>query len=83
MSNVVRRFEERDLCHIVEVNNNYYYVDSCKIICREYETIVFKCNERGEVESYMPVYTEYHKNALIMEDRHKLIIEHLEDYIGG
>ena len=82
MSQIIRRMEERDLGHIVEVDNQYYYVDSTETIDLGYETMVFECDERGEVENWAnSLYVEWHINEESMVDRHNYICEHLEEYL--
>ena len=82
MSNLIRRMEERDLCHIVKANDKYYYIDSADTIDLGYETMVFECDERGEVDNWAnSVYVEWHINEESMEDRHNYICEHLEEYL--
>lgn len=82
MSKVVKRIEERDLCHIVKIEDQYYYVDSVDTIDLGYETMVFECDERGEVPNWADsLYVEWHINEGTMEDRHKYICEHLEEYL--
>jgi hypothetical protein len=41
MSELIRRMEDRDLCHIVRVKDKFYLVDSAETIDLGYETMVF------------------------------------------
>ena len=84
MSKLIRRVEERDLTHIVKVEDKYYSIESEDTIDLGYETKVFECDEYGEIESLKiltPLYTEWHINEESMEDRHNYICEHLEEYL--
>lgn len=82
MSKVVKRIEERDLCHIVKVDNQHYNIDTVDNVDGGYDTAVFKCDERGEIENWAySVYVEYHIDEASMTDRHKYICEHLEEYL--
>jgi hypothetical protein len=82
MSKLIRRMEDRDLCHIAKVGDKFYYIDSADTIDLGYETMIFECNERGEVENWADsLYVEGHIDEASMLDRHKYIISHVEEYI--
>ncbi len=82
MSELIRRMEDRDLCHIVRVGDKFYLVDSAETIDLGYETMVFKCSECGVVEDWAnSLYVEWHVTEESMIDRHKHIINNLNEYL--
>ena len=47
MSKIIKDTGVRELSHIVELNNEYYYVDSNDTFDMGYETMVFPCFKDG------------------------------------
>ena len=81
-SKIVRRVEVRDLCHIVKVEDKYYYIDSVETFDLGFETMVFECDELGAVEDWgNPVYVEWHIDESRMELRHSNICKNLAEYL--
>ena len=87
MSKVVKEVPHRDLSHIVECNDELYYVDSADTFDAGYETMVFDYDGviDGDVNEedicWSGLYTEYYCSYEDMETRHNYIIEHLEEVL--
>lgn len=84
MSKVVKRVEDRDMAHVVEAENEHYYVDSADTFDCGFETMVFsmETESNGEEEiDWSGLYCENHSSYCDMENRHKYIIEHLEEFV--
>ena len=65
---------------IVKTNRGYVLVDSRETFDMGYETMVFKCNERGQVDIWLdidvaryPTYAEMGKGHACMVDKWKEI----------
>lgn len=82
MSKIVSSIQGRDLCNIVECNNEFYYVDSVFTIDHGLETMVFKCDENGKNTNWHDLYVEWHSNRNEMINRHNYIIRHLEEFLN-
>lgn len=70
-------FRENALTDIVELNGNYYYIDSVDVPFSGCETMVFHCNENGNVSDWSELYCERYTDAIEMETRHKEIVANL------
>ena len=81
MSKIVSSIQGRDLGHIVECNNEFYYVDSVFTIDHGLETMVFKCDENGKNVIWNDLYAEWYSNRNEMTNRHNYIIRHLEEFL--
>ena len=87
MSKVVKEHPYRVLSHIVECNNELYYVDSTDTFDAGYETMVFDYDGviDGDVNEedicWSGVYTEHYYSYEDMEKRHNYLIEHLEEVL--
>lgn len=67
-------FRKDSLSNVVEHKGNYYYVDSCYTLDHGYETMIFPCDENGNVTNWGELYTEWYENATEMEMRHEAIV---------
>ena len=81
MSKVVSSVQGRGLAHVVECNDEFYYVDSIFTFDHGLETMVFKCDENGKNVNWHDLYVEWHSNSAEMTDRHNYIIRHLEEFL--
>ena len=66
---------------VVELNGNYYYVDSCYTLDHGYETMVFACDANGNVTNWGDLYAEWYDNAAEMETGHNNIVANLAELI--
>lgn len=86
MSKVVRAVSDRDMAHVVEMENEYYYVDSANTFDVGFETMVFKMEitPMGDEEiDWTDLYCEHYSSYKAMEIEHNYIINHLEEFIKG
>lgn len=67
---------------VVEVKGNYYYVDSCCTMDHGYETMVFPCDENGDVTNWGDLYCERYNTAAEMEIGHNMTIANLEEILA-
>lgn len=81
MSIVVKKIDQRDLAHVVKVEDDYYYIDSANTWDKGFETMAFWCDSEGKVTSWRDVACEHYATAEEMEKGHMHMIEHLEDYL--
>ena len=87
MSNVIREVNDRDMAHIVEVGNEYFYVDSVDAFDTGFETMVFGMGilpgegEEAEAIDWSDLYCEYYSSYEAMEIKHKYIINNLEEFL--
>lgn len=63
-------------------NGNYYYVDSRYTYDHGYETMVFSCDDKGEVSSWSDHYAETYASIEAMQTRHAEIIANMEKYVA-
>ena len=61
MSKVVSSVQGRSLGHVVECNDEFYYVDSIFTFDHDLETMVFKCDENGKNVNWHDLYVEWLK----------------------
>ena len=76
-------FRKGALTNIVEYKGNYYYIDSCYTLDCGYETMVFPCDEKGNVTDWGDLYCERYSTQAEMEAGHKAIIANLNDFIAA
>jgi hypothetical protein len=82
MSKIIKELEDRICGHIVEMNNEYYYIDSCLTkLGHEYETSIFSCNKDGSVDDWQALYEEKYPSEIDMVESHIKIINNLEKYL--
>ena len=84
MSRVVKTVSDRDMAHIVEMENEYYYVDSTDTFDMGFETMVFKMEitPMGDEEiNWSELYCECYSSYEVMEAKHNYIINHLEEFV--
>lgn len=85
MSKVIKKLSNRDMGHIVKVDDAYFYVDSADTFDHGFETMVFKAEPRDNgryAVDWDDIYCEHHNSYVGMEERHKYIIEHLEEILS-
>ena len=83
MSIILDGFYDVRCSHIVKCNGKVYYVDSVETSDCGLETMVFKCDENGEVTDWTDLYCERYNNYAEMLNRHDYIINHLEEFINA
>ena len=66
----------------IEYNGKYYYVSSCFTLDHGYETMIFHCDDKGNVLDWGDLYAEWYETAEEMNAGHERIITHLDEYIG-
>lgn len=67
--------------NIVNLNGNYFYVDSRYTFDAGFETMVFECDKNGNVINWMDLYVKHYKTQEEMNAHHKEIVENLSMYI--
>lgn len=83
MSKVAFAVAHRELGHIVKTEDGkLFYVDSTETFDAGFETMVFPCDEDGQVTSWFELYVEHYKNEKEMEQRHKYICRNLEEVLN-
>ena len=76
-------FREGSLTNVVEYKGNYYYIDSCFTADHGYETMVFPCDEKGNVTDWGELYCEIYDTQTEMEVGHKAIVANLSDILAA
>lgn len=71
-------FRNDALTNIVELDGNYYYIDSCYTLDQGYETMIFPCDSNGNVTDWGELYAEWYNTRTEMESRHKEIVADLK-----
>lgn len=87
MSKVIEKLSDRDMGHIVKVDDAYFYVDSADTFDHGFETMVFEVDHYDKKEKeydidWSGIYCEHYNSYVGMETRHKYIIEHLEEILS-
>lgn len=72
--NGVLKRESTKLSDVVEHKGNYYFVDSCYTLDHGYETMIFACDENGNVTDWGDLYCDIHLSERQMIDAHKAIV---------
>lgn len=80
MSKIIKNTGYRELSHIVESENKYYFVDSNDTFDRGYETMIFKCDENGDNIDWTDIFCKNYDTYVEMELSHNNIIKNLEFY---
>ena len=62
---------------IIEYNGNYYYVDSRYTLDHGYETMVFACDDKGNVTDWIDLYCDIYATPTEMAVAHKKLIADL------
>lgn len=62
------------LTHIVKFNGNHYLVDSCYTWDCGYETMVFRCDSKGNVKSWRDLFVSRYQSESEMQQRHMQIV---------
>lgn len=70
------------LTDIVEVNGNYYYVDSRYTFDHGYETMVFPCDSNGKVTNWRDLYANWYDTNTEMEIGHAETIANLANILA-
>lgn len=85
MSKVIETVDERSLAHVVELNDELYYIDSDDTFDQGFETMVFaaeRCPD-GELDiNWTDLYCERYSTAEAMNIKHNYIINHLEEFLN-
>lgn len=66
----------------IEYNGKYYYVSSCFTFDHGYETMIFLCDDKGNVLDWGDLYAEWYETEEEMTAGHERITTHLDEYIG-
>ena len=74
-------FRKNALTDIVEVNGNYYYVDSVYTIDHGYETMVFACDANGKVTNWCDLYCDIYDTESEMREGHYHAVNNLAELI--
>lgn len=74
-------FRKDALSNIVELNGNYYYVDSCHTLDHGYETMVFACDSEGNVTDWSDLYAERYTTRAEMKLGHVETIANLSELL--
>ena len=67
------------LSDVVQVNRNYYWVDSCLTMDHGYETMIFPCDRNGNVTDWIDLYCENYRAEEEMAIRHVAIVEKMRE----
>ena len=62
------------LTHIVKFNGNHYLVDSCYTWDCGYETMVFRCDSKGNVKSWRDLFVSRYQSESEMQQGHMQIV---------
>ena len=81
MSKIIKGTGVRELSHIVELNNKYYFVDSNDTLDVGYETMVFSCDKNGDSIDWSGLYTERYNTEEEMRESHYKVCNELENYL--
>lgn len=83
MSKVIKSINNSDFSHIVQTKDGkYYYVDSRFTFDDGLETMVFGCDEDGDVTSWRDLYVRHHRTGDDMRRFHENLIVTLENYLN-
>ena len=85
MSKVIEKVYDRGLAHVVELNDELYYIDSTDIFDAGFETMVFAAERQpdGELDiNWTDLYCERYSTVGAMEIKHNYIINHLEEFLN-
>ena len=66
----------------IEYNGKHYYVSSCFTPDHGYETMIFLCDDKGNVLDWSDLYVEHYETEEEMNAGHERIITHLDEYVG-
>jgi hypothetical protein len=66
----------------IEYNGKYYYVSSCFTSDHGYETMIFLCDDKGNVLDWSDLYAEWYETEEEMNAGHERITTHLDEYVG-
>lgn len=64
--------------NIVEFNGDHYYISSCYTLDHGYETMIFPCDDNGNVTDWSELYAEWYDSETEMEKRHNEIVADLK-----
>lgn len=82
MSKVIKRYFDRALATLVEVDcSEYYYVDSAYTLDHGLETMVFKADKTGKVLDWSELYVAHYSTVDEMTKHHEQLNNNLEKYI--
>lgn len=62
------------LTHIVKFNGNHYLVDSCYTWDCGYETMVFRCDSKGNVKNWHDLFVAHYQSESEMQQGHMQIV---------
>lgn len=83
MSKVAFIVAHRELGDIVRTEDGtFFYVDSAETFDAGFETMVFPCDEDGQVTSWRERYVEHYESEKEMEQRHIYICRNLEEVLN-
>ena len=66
---------------IVKIEENHYCVDSCYTLDHGYETMVFSCDDKGNVTDWNDLYAKWYDTHAKMETGHREIVANLQRYL--
>ena len=81
--NGIQKGESTKLSNVVEHKGNYYFVDSCYTLDHGYETMIFPCDENGNVTNWGELYCEIYDTQSKMEDTHNAIVADIGSVLGA
>ena len=81
MSEIIRKVEDREMAHIVKIQDKFYYIDSVDSFDCGYETMAFECDKEGEVSDWGDLYCARYQSFASMKSGHDEICENLENYL--
>ena len=62
------------LTHIVKSNGKYYLVDSCYTFDQGCETMVFRCDSKGNVKNWRDLFAAHYQSESEMQQGHMKIV---------
>ena len=67
------------LTHIIKSNGKYYLVDSCYTWDCGYETMIFRCNSKGNVKNWRELFVARYQSESEMQQRHMKIVTDMKE----
>lgn len=72
--------DPRHLCYDTECGGQKYHISTADTFDRGWETMIFRRDERGELD-VREVYQELHGDFAEAEERHEYICDHIADFV--
>lgn len=66
------------LTHIVKSNGKHYLVDSCYTWDCGYETMIFRCDSKGNVKNWRDLFSEHYQSESEMQQGHMKIVTYIK-----